>query len=200
MAVVYGCTNFNSVNYNAKATIDDGSCVITGTKHHNITGELTQQLLAAGSNVNISSISLVNINFGGSTLIDLYIEKQLTGRFYLLKRVELPTGVTLTHDIIGLRDIVGEFGLFIKLTKSDVFTLTGTIDVTGTNTNVPGSSTLYLSELAVGDEITVTGETRTIATITNATTATVTAAWGSDLAADSTPDCSPKSRVDVILS
>ena len=200
MPIVYGCTNSNSANFNPLATVDDGSCVITGAKHHNITGVLTQELVAAGSNNSISSISLTNVNFGGSTLVDLYIEKQLTGKFYLLKKVELPTGVTLFHDIRGFNNSSGEFGLFIKLTKSDVFTLTGTIDVTGTNTNVPGTSTLYLSELAVGDEIIVTGETRTIATIADATTATVTAAWGSNLAADSSPDCSPKSRVDVILS
>mgnify|MGYP003669914259 FL=1 len=169
-------------------------------RHFNITGELTQELLAVGSNTNVSSISLTNVNFGGSTLVDIYIEKQLTGKFYLLKKVELPTGVTLLHDIKGFNNKTGEFGLYIKLTKSDVFTLTGTIDVTGTNVNVPGTNTLYLSEVAIGDEIIVTGETRTIATITNDTTATVTAAWGSDLANDTTPDCSPKSRVDVIIS
>ena len=169
-------------------------------RHFNITGELTQELLAVGSNTNVSSISLTNVNFGGSTLVDIYIEKQLTGKFYLLKKVELPTGVTLLHDIKGFNNKTGEFGLYIKLTKSDVFTLTGTIDVTGTNVNVPGTNTLYLSEVAIGDEIIVTGETRTIATITNDTTATVTAAWGSDLANDTPPDCSPKSRIDVILS
>ena len=133
--------------------------------------------------------------------MDLYAERPLTGRFYLLKRVKLPTGVTLNHDIGGLRSDDGEFGLYIKLTKtSDVFTLTGSINVTGTNTFVPGTSTLYMAELKVGDEITVTGERRTIATITNNTTATVSAAWGSDLANDTSPDCNPKPRVDVILS
>ena len=170
------------------------------TLHYNIAGELTQELLAVNANINVSSISLTNVNLGGSTLVDLYAERPLTGRFYLLKKVELPIGATLTHDITGLSTDNGEFGLYIKLTKSDVFTLTGSINPTGTNTNVPGTSTLYLSELAVGDEITVTGETRTIATITSDTAATVTAAWGSDLADDTSPDCSPKSRVDVILS
>ena len=169
-------------------------------RHFNITGELTQELLAAGDNTNVSSISLTNVNFGGSTLVDIYIEKALTGKFYLLKKVELPVGVTLFHDIKGFNNSTGEFGLYIKLTKADVFTLTGTIDVTGTNTNVPGASTSYLSEIEVGDEIIVTGETRTIATITNDTTATVTVAWGSDLDNDLTPDCSPKSEVDIILS
>ena len=65
--------------------------------------------------------------------------------------------------------------------------LTGSIDVTGTNTDVPGTNTLFLTELEVGDEIVVSSETRTIATITDNTTATVTAAWGSDLANDTSP-------------
>ena len=65
--------------------------------------------------------------------------------------------------------------------------MTGSIDVTGTNTDVPGTGTLFLTELEVGDEIVVSGETRTIATITDNTTATVTAAWGSDLANDTSP-------------
>ena len=197
-AIVNGCTDSTASNYNPLATHDNGHCI--ASRHHNITGELTQKLLAAGDNTRVSSISLTNVNFGGSTLVDLYIEKQLTGKFYLLKKVELPVGATLIHDIKGFKNSSGGFGLYIKLTKSDVFTLTGSINVTGTNTNVPGTSTLYISELAVGDEITVTGETRTIATITSNTAATVTAAWGSDLADDTSPDCSPKSRVDVILS
>ena len=71
------------------------------------------------------------------------------------------------------------------------FVLTGSIDVTGTNVNVPGTGTKFLSELAIGDAIVVSGETRTIATITNDTTATVTAAWGSDLANDTSPECNP---------
>ena len=168
-------------------------------RHFNITGELSQELLAAGDNANISSISLTNVNFNGTTLVDIYVEKKLTGKFYLLKKVKLPTGVTLIHDIKSFNNKADEFGLYIKLTKSDIFTLTGSIDVTGTNVNVPGTNTLFLSELGVGDEITVSSETRTIAAITTNTAATVTAAWGSDLSNDASPDCSPKSRVDVIL-
>jgi hypothetical protein len=127
MAVIYGCTNSSSANYNSLATVDDGSCVVSGTKHHNITGELTQRLLEAGNNVNVSSVSLVNIHASTKCTVDLYVEKQLTGKFYLLKGVSLPVGVTLVHDIVGLRDIVGEFGLFIKLTKSA--SETPTVDV-----------------------------------------------------------------------
>ena len=71
------------------------------------------------------------------------------------------------------------------------FVLTGSINVTGTNTAVPGSGTSFTTELSVGDEILVTGETRTIATIDNDTTATVSVAWGSDLDNDTSPECKP---------
>ena len=65
---------------------------------------------------------------------------------------------------------------------------------------MPGTNTLYTSELSVGDEILVSGETRTVATITGDTTATVTAAFGSDLANDSSPECFPTALVDVVIN
>ena len=170
------------------------------TRHHNITGELTQQLLAPSDNVRISKISLTNIQKVSKCKVDLYIEKKLTGKFYLLKGVELPIGTTLIYDDMNFNNNAGEFGLYIKLTDGASFTMTGSIDVTGTNTNVPGTNTLYTSELSVGDEIVVSGETRTIATITGDTTATVSAAWGSDLANDASPDCNPTALVDVIIN
>ena len=57
-----------------------------------------------------------------------------------------------------------------------------------------------IPELSVGDEVVISGETRTIATITSRTVATVTAAFGSDLANDTTPDCNPTALVDVIIN
>jgi len=87
-------------------------------KHHNITGELTKTLLAPGENYKISSVSLTNIHASIKCTVDLYIEKALTGKFYLLKSVSLPIGATLFHDIVGFNNYSGEFGLYIKLTKS----------------------------------------------------------------------------------
>ena len=84
----------------------------------NITGELTQELLAAGSNVSVSKISLTNIEGTNKCTVDLYIEKKLTGNFYLLKGVELPIGATLIYDSMSFSNANGEFGLYIKLTKS----------------------------------------------------------------------------------
>tara|TARA_R110000787_G_scaffold40922_1_gene101167 strand:- start:1095 stop:1397 length:303 start_codon:yes stop_codon:yes gene_type:complete len=88
------------------------------TRHHNISGELTQELLAVGDGVNVTSISLVNIHASASCAVDLYIEKKLTGKFYLAKQLSLPIGVTLMFDNTNFSNKVNEFGLFIKLTGS----------------------------------------------------------------------------------
>ena len=87
-------------------------------RHHNITGELTQELLAVGDNFRVSKISLTNIEGTNICTVDLYIEKKLVGKFYLLKGVELPIGTTLIYDNMKFRNITGEFGLYVKLTKS----------------------------------------------------------------------------------
>ena len=92
--------------------------------YFNITGassaaaELTRELLKAGDNVGISKISLTNVHATTMCKVDLYIEKKLLGKFYLLKGVELPIGATLIYDDIGFSNNTDEFGLYIKLTKS----------------------------------------------------------------------------------
>ncbi len=94
--------------------------------HFNISGELTQQLIAAGDNIGVSKISLTNTQKVSKCKVDLYIEKALTGKFYLLKGVELPIGATLIHNI-AFSNATGEFGLYIKLNKS--VSETPTVDV-----------------------------------------------------------------------
>ena len=86
--------------------------------HFNISGELTQELLSDGSNTKVSKISFVNTQGTYSCTIDLYIEKKLRGKFYLLKNVDLPIGATLIHRDISFDNSGGAFGLYIKLTKS----------------------------------------------------------------------------------
>mgnify|MGYP004455593685 CR=1 FL=1 len=86
--------------------------------HFNISGELTQELLEAGDNITANAISLTNIHASAMCTVDLYIEKKLTGRFYLIKGVELPVGNTLIYDKMKFSNATGEFGLYIKLTKS----------------------------------------------------------------------------------
>ena len=166
--------------------------------HFNISGELTQQLIAAGDNIGVSKISLTNTQKVSKCKVDLYIEKKLTGKFYLLKGVELPVGATLIYDDIKFRTITGEFSLYIKLTDGDTFTLTGSIDPIA-STTITGVNTLFLSEVSSGDEIVVSSETRTVSTVTSNTSLTVTTAT-TDTSNDTSPDCNPTALVDVIIN
>jgi len=168
------------------------------TKHFNITGELTQELLAPGDNVNISLVSLTNVDSSRSSTVDLYIEKKFTGKFYLLKNLNIPFGVTLIRDIFHFNNKANGFGLYIKLTKADTFTLTGSIDPAASVT-VVGVGTAFLSEVSVGDEIVVSGETRVVTAIASDTSLTVNIAFSNN-SNDTSPDCNPVPPVDVILS
>jgi len=92
--------------------------------HFNITGatsaasELTQELLAAGDNVTFNKISLSNVEGTNSCNVDLFIEKDLLGKFYLFKDVKLPIGAAFVYEGVRFSSKTGEFGLYIKLTKS----------------------------------------------------------------------------------
>jgi len=166
--------------------------------HFNIAGELTQQLLAPGDNISVGSISLTNTQKVSKCKVDLYIEKALTGKFYLLKGVELPIGATLLYNGVKFKNTIGEFGLYIKLTDGATFTLTGSIDPVADPT-VTGVNTLFLSEVSVGDEIVVSSETRTVGSIVSDTSLEVTAAT-TNTANDTSPDCNPTALVDVIIN
>ena len=99
------------------------------TRHHNISGELTQELLVAGDGINVRSISLANIHASTTCTVDLYIEKQLTGKFYILKGLQLPVGATLILEgnDVNFNNRTREFGLYIKLTQGA--SETPTVDV-----------------------------------------------------------------------
>ena len=96
------------------------------TRYHNISGELTQELLAAGDSMRVSSISLTNIHASTTCTVDLYIEKKLTGTYYIIKSVKLPIGVILSHNFT-FDNSSGEFGLYVKLTQGA--SETPTVDV-----------------------------------------------------------------------
>ena len=166
-------------------------------RHFNITGELAQELVAVGNKTNVSSISLTNTDSTHNGIVDLYVEKKLSGKFYLLKNVVIPPGVTLIHDILSFNNSANEFSLYIKLTKTTLFTLTGSIDPAA-STTVTGVGTEFLSELSIGDEIIVSGETRTVTAIASDTSLTVSVAF-SDNSNDASPDCNPVAPIDVIL-
>ena len=85
--------------------------------YHNISGELTQELIAAGDDIKVSSISLTNVHADTTCTVDLYIEKKLTGTYYILKAIALPVGAILSHDFT-FDNSAGEYSLYLKLTKS----------------------------------------------------------------------------------
>jgi len=87
------------------------------TLHHNITGELTQELLAAGDDVKVTSISLANVHGSNAVSIDLFIQKGKKGRFYFFKQLSLPADTSYIYNT-SFRNTANEFGLYIKLTKS----------------------------------------------------------------------------------
>ena len=169
------------------------------TLRHNISGELSQELLAAGDGITVSKIILTNTQKVSNCKVDLYIEKKLVGKFYLLKNVELPLGATLVYDNAAtFSTATGEFGLYIKLTDGDSFTLTGSINPVA-STGITGVNTLFLSEVSAGDEIVVSSETRIVSSVEQETNLTLTVAT-TDTANDTSPDCNPTALVDVIIS
>ena len=87
--------------------------------YFNITGALTQELIAAGSNANASSIWLTNIHASDAVTVDLYLEKKLTGKFYIAKAKSIAVANYLLLEKIGFSSKSGEFGLYIKLNASD---------------------------------------------------------------------------------
>ena len=92
-------------------------------RYFNITGassaaaELTRELLAPGDDVRVTSISLTNIQGKVPCTVDLYIEKQLTGKFYILKDTPLLIGSTFTHDFT-FDNSANQYGLYLKLNKT----------------------------------------------------------------------------------
>tara|TARA_B100001094_G_C17900726_1_gene656307 strand:+ start:299 stop:814 length:516 start_codon:yes stop_codon:yes gene_type:complete len=169
------------------------------TLQHNISGELAQELVAPGDGVTVRKISLANVQKVSNCKVDLYIEKRLTGRYYLIRNVEIPNGVTLILDnFTNFSTATGEFGLYIKLTDGDSFTLTGSINPTA-STSVVGVNTLFLSEVSVGDEIVVSSETRIVDGVNQNTSLAVTVAT-TDTADDTAPTCNPTALVDVIIN
>jgi len=86
------------------------------TLHHNISGALTKQLLAPGDIISPSKISLANTSASNVVAVDLYIEKKLTGKFYLVKGLSLPSGAAYIYSGISFDNKANQFGLYIKLT------------------------------------------------------------------------------------
>ena len=86
----------------------------------------------------------------------------------------------------------------IKLNKTTTTTLTGSIDPAA-SVIVPGSGTAFLTEVSIGDELVVSGETRIVTDIISDTSLTVSVAFSNN-SNDTTPDLNPVAPIAVILS
>ena len=86
-------------------------------RYVNVSGELTQELIALENTTAVSKISLTNVHASLVCTVDLFIKSSVAGTFYLLKKVELPVGATLIYGDF-IRSKHPGFALFIKLTKS----------------------------------------------------------------------------------
>tara|TARA_Y100001938_G_C7960190_1_gene363901 strand:+ start:217 stop:510 length:294 start_codon:yes stop_codon:yes gene_type:complete len=82
---------------------------------HNITGELTTKISSIDNPRTLSKISLANVHGSLKCSVDLFLEKEGDGPYYLFKQVSLPADTSLIHD---LAFNAKEWNLFVKLTKS----------------------------------------------------------------------------------
>tara|TARA_R110002012_G_scaffold90101_1_gene220445 strand:+ start:1269 stop:1592 length:324 start_codon:yes stop_codon:yes gene_type:complete len=85
---------------------------------HNITTTLTQNLLAAGDNVNsIKSITLANVDSSNDAEVDLFLNKG-DDSFYILKNVSIPNKNTLVlgpEDNISFNNSSNGFSMRIQV-------------------------------------------------------------------------------------
>ena len=88
-------------------------------RYFNITGALTQELIAAGGNANVSSIWLTNVHASDAVTVDLYLEKKLEGKFYITKAKSIAVANYLVLENVKFSNRPEEFGLYIKLNASD---------------------------------------------------------------------------------
>ena len=88
-------------------------------QYFNITGALTQELIAAGSNVNVSSIWLTNIHSSDAVTVDLYLEKEFGNKFYITKGKSIANANYLLLEKMEFNNKSGQFGLYIKLNAAD---------------------------------------------------------------------------------
>ena len=87
--------------------------------YRNISNALTIQLIQPGGNAEVSSIWLTNIHASDAVTVDLYLEKKLKGKFYLLKGKSIANASYLLLEGIGFNNKSKEFGLYIKLNAAD---------------------------------------------------------------------------------
>jgi hypothetical protein len=90
----------------------------------NISGTATTSVLAAGENVNkIDTIRLTNTHASTAAVVDLFIDSNSLGTFYIIKNVSIPTGASLIlSDGVSFDNSSSGYTLYAKLAS-------GTLDI-----------------------------------------------------------------------
>jgi|TARA_R100000081_G_C4761291_1_gene140036 hypothetical protein len=98
----------------------------TGDLKQNISGNITQELLAPGNGVDIKSILIANTHASDAVTVKLYIEKQNLGRFSIFNGLTINAGTSifLKEEVESINNDSNGFGLYIQLSAS-----TSTVDV-----------------------------------------------------------------------
>ena len=96
------------------------------TRYNNISGEQTTEMLRAGDGIYVSKVSMANTNAANAVTVDLFLQKENVGKYYLFKGVSMPALTSLVYDSTIDTSDTG-YSLFIKLTKSA--SETPTVDV-----------------------------------------------------------------------
>lgn len=89
---------------------------------NNVTGtpDLTSKLISAGDKVsNITSILLTNTHASDAVVVDLFIDSNTLGTFYIIKNVTLPHGTSIVlDDNLKFDNSTNGFDLYIKVGSS----------------------------------------------------------------------------------
>ncbi len=152
---------------------------------------ITANIIIDGScTTNCVAINILDAGSSNTYIADNTIRSN-GGAAYPATINDAGTGTIYGNQTITANQILQSSSGLIKANTS--VELTGDIDPVA-STTVTGTGTYFLSELQVGDRITVTGETRTVTAIASDTSLTVDVAF-SDNANDTTPDRLPAALV-----
>ena len=90
----------------------------------NISGTAVTSVLAAGENVNkIESIRLTNTHSSTDAVVDLFIDSNSLGTYYIIKNLSIPAGASLIlTDGISFDNSSSGYTLYAKLAS-------GTLDI-----------------------------------------------------------------------
>jgi hypothetical protein len=92
----------------------------------NISGNTVTSVLAAGDNVSkIETIILTNVHVSAAAVVDLFIDSNSLGTFYIIKNVSIPSGVSLVlNEGVDFDNSSSGYTLYTKLGAS-----TSTVDI-----------------------------------------------------------------------